>query len=191
MTRLPVVLGCALALLVTSELPAQRLRTRSGFWYAFGLGPGWARVSCQICQADHRPGLSAYLRLGGGLKSNVLIGAELAAWNRNTGQVEQALVALSAAAYWYPSRRRPLYLKGGIGFSTHRAEDGTDVITSTGLGPQLGIGYELPVGRNVFLAPFFNAAYGSLAGGVKFNGGQVTDQATVTLVQIGVALTGH
>lgn len=191
MTRRSVVLGCAIALLLTHGLQAQRPQARSGFWYAFGLGLGWARVSCQICQADHRPGLSAYLRLGGGVRSNVLIGAELAAWNRNTNQVEQALVALSAAAYWYPSRRRPLYLKGGVGFSTHRAEDGTDVITSTGLGPQMGIGYELPVGRNVFLAPFFNATYGALAGGVKFNGGRVTDQATITLVQIGVALTGH
>ena len=51
--------------------------------------------------------------------------------------------------------------------------------------------YELRVGSNLFLAPFFNVAYGSVAGGVKFNGTRILDQATVTLVQIGVALTGH
>ena len=191
MTRLPVVLGCALAITLATELPAQRPQARSGFWYAFGLGTGWARVACQICRADHRPGVSAQLRLGGGLSRSVLIGAELAAWDRSANGVDETLAALSAAAYWYPARRSPLYLKGGVGFSTHRAEDGTNVITSTGLGPQMGIGYELRVGSNLFLAPFFNVAYGSVAGGVKFNGTRILDQATVTLVQIGVALTGH
>src|SRR2546425_13334786 len=67
MTRLPVVLGCALAITLATELPAQRPQARSGFWYAFGLGTGWARVACQICRADHRPGVSAYLRLSAGL----------------------------------------------------------------------------------------------------------------------------
>src|SRR5438034_372783 len=132
MTRLPVVLGCALAITLATELPAQRPQARSGFWYAFGLGTGWARVACQICRADHRPGVSAQLRLGGGLSRSVLIGAELAAWDRSANGVDETLAALSAAAYWYPARRSPLYLKGGLGFSTHRAEDGTNVITSTG-----------------------------------------------------------
>ena len=57
MTRLPVVLGCALAITLATELPAQRPQARSGFWYAFGLGTGWARVACQICRAETVPGL--------------------------------------------------------------------------------------------------------------------------------------
>lgn len=191
MPRLAALLGCAVALTLASELSAQRTPARAGFWYTVGLGTGWARVSCDICKADHRPGLSAHLRLGGGLSRSLLIGAEMAGWRARSNEVDQTLAALSAAAYWYPSRRSPLYLKGGVGFLTHQAQDGTDVITSTGVGPQLGLGYELRVGRNVFLAPYFNAAYGSLAGGVKFNGAEILEQATVTLVQLGVALTGH
>lgn len=74
---------------------------------------------------------------------------------------------------------------------SHRADDGTDVITSTGFGPQLGIGYEARIGPGLFLTPFFNVAYGTWFGGVKFNGAQAVDQATVTLVQFGIGLTGR
>src|SRR3989442_13235794 len=119
MTRLPVVLGCALAITLATELPAQRPQARSGFWYAFGLGTGWARVACQICRADHRPGVSAYLRLGGGPSRSVLVGAELAARDRSANGVAGTLPGLSAAAYWDPARGRPAYLKGGAGFSSH------------------------------------------------------------------------
>src|SRR5437773_11966566 len=113
MTRLPVVLGCALAITLATELPAQRPQARSGFWYAFGLGTGWARVACQICRADHRPGVSAQLRLGGGLSGSVLIGAELAAWDRSASGVGGALAALSAAADWDARRRRAVCVSAG------------------------------------------------------------------------------
>src|SRR6266550_3307812 len=68
--------------------------------------------------------------------------------------------AFGAAAYWYPSNRRPLYLKLGIGLVTHRADDGTDVITSSAIGPQFGVGYEWPVSPHVLVSPFINVALG-------------------------------
>ena len=189
------VLGCAAALSCTASLGAQGTPgagQRAGFWYSVGIGEGWARVSCNICRADHQPGLSAHLRLGGGLRRGLLIAGEVAAWRRNINGVSQSLAGVGAAAYWYPGRRPgPFYLKGGIGYLTHHADDGTNAITSTGLGPQLGAGYELPVNRSMMLAPYFNVAYGSWFGGVKFNGAQAVDHATVTLVQVGVALAGR
>src|SRR2546422_9226141 len=107
MTRLPVVLGCALAITLATELPAQRPQARSGFWYAFGLGTGWARVACQICRADHRPGVSAYLRLGGGLRRRVVVGAELAAWGRRAHGGGGKPAGVGAAALRDSARRRP------------------------------------------------------------------------------------
>ena|SRR5213593_1636773 len=192
MLRLSVVLACAAALTFVENVSAQRTPARGGFWYAVGLAEGWGRVSCSICRAQNQPGLSAHLRLGGAVSGHVVIAGEGAAWRRNDGGVHQTLASLGAAAYWYPGRRRtPFYLKGGLGFVTHRAEDGTDVLTSTGFGPQMGLGYEVAVSRGLFLAPFFNVAYGVWFGGVKFNGAQAIDQATVTLVQVGVGLTGR
>lgn len=189
------VLGCAAVMLSSARVVAAQgtpSGQRAGFWYSVGVGEGWARVSCNICRADHQPGLSAHLRLGGGLSRTVLIAGEVAAWRRNVNGVRQSLASVGAAAYWYPGRRPgPFYLKGGIGYVTHHADDGTDAITSTGLGPQLGAGYELPVSRSMMLAPYFNVAYGSLFGGVKFNGAQAVDHATVTLIQVGVALAGR
>jgi len=191
MSRLAVVLTSAILLGLPSGLAAQRREARTGVWFDVGLGAGWGHVGCYICRSDRPSGLSGHLRLGGGVSKRVLIGGEAAMWRHRTSSVHQTLAALSAAAYWYPTPRTPLYLKGGLGWVTHRAEDGTNVITSTGFGPQMGIGYELPVGRTLYFAPYFNAIFGVVGGSVKFNGGDVTSSPRVTLIQLGVALTAR
>jgi hypothetical protein len=191
MLRLTVVLGCALALGFPRGLPAQRREPSPGFWFAIGLGTGWARVTCAICRGDRPAGFSFYARLGGGVSRGLRVGGEAAAWRYSANGVVQHLTALSAGAYWYPVRRTRLYLKGGLGWVSHRAEDGTDVITSSGFGPQMGIGYELPVGRALYLAPYFNAVFGVIGGAVKFNAAQVTGAPRITLIQFGAALSGR
>src|SRR5438445_6098080 len=143
MTRFGVLIGTLAALVFGRDLAAQQQRqARDGFWFGAALGSGWARVSCQICQGNNRSGLSGTLRLGGGVSRKVLIGAEVAAWwatiETGTDTVHQSLAAFGAAAYWYPSNR-PLYLKLGIGLVTHRAADGTDVITSRVIVPQFWV----------------------------------------------------
>jgi hypothetical protein len=70
----------------------------------------------------------------------------------------------------------------------HRTGDGTDVVTASGIGPQLGVGWEHPVSRNWLLAPFLHYAVGVFAGDVKFNGGQAASSATVSFFQLGVSL---
>ena len=197
MTRLVVLLGTLAALALGRDLAAQQQRqARDGFWFGAALGSGWARVSCQICQGNNRSGLSGTLRLGGGVSRKVLIGAEVAAWwatiETGTDTVHQSLTAFGAAAYWYPSNRRPLYLKLGIGLVTHRADDGTDVITSTAIGPQFGVGYEWPVSPHVLVSPFINVALGIVGGSLKFNGGTIqNNRPTVSLAQLGLGVTWH
>jgi hypothetical protein len=188
MARIAVLVGALASFAFARGAPAQRTpASRGGFWYAIGLAPGWARMSCDICGADRRLGVSAFVRMGGAAGQRVRLGGELAAWRERAGGVTQNLTSFSAAAYFYPTRRRTMYLKGGVGYVTHRANDGTDVITSTGIGPQLGIGYEWPAGRRWLVGPFFNYGVGALAGGVKFNGGQATDVVTISFFQVGLA----
>jgi hypothetical protein len=196
MTRLVVLLGSLAALALGRDLAAQQQRqARDGFWFGAALGSGWARLSCDICQRNNRRGLSGTLRLGGGVSRAVLIGAEVAAWRATieTGAdtVHQSLVAFSAAAFWYPSRHRPLYLKLGVGLVTHRADDGTDLITSTAIGPVLGAGYERPVGARLLVTPFINVALGIAGGSLKFNGGRIEDSPGVSLAQLGLGVTWH
>ncbi len=194
MTRLVLLLGSLALLALGRDVAAQQQRqARDRFWFGAALGTGWARVSCDICQGTNRGGLSGALRLGGGVSRKVLIGAEVAAWwttiEGAADTVHQSLAAFGAAAYWYPSRRRPLYLKLGLDFLTHRADDGTDVITSTAIGPQFGVGYEWPASAHVLVSPFINVALGIVGGSVKFNGGRIENSPGVSLAQLGIAVT--
>ncbi len=194
MTRLVLLLGSLALLALGRDVAAQQQRqARDGFWFGAALGTGWARVSCDICQGTNRGGLSGALRLGGGVSRKVLIGAEVAAWwttiEGAADTVHQSLAAFGAAAYWYPSRRRPLYLKLGLDFLTHRADDGTDVITSTAIGPQFGVGYEWPASAHVLVSPFINVALGIVGGSVKFNGGRIANSPGVSLAQLGIGVT--
>jgi len=175
---------------LTAQYPAAaQRREASGLWYTVGVAPAWARVTCDICAGRRKTGLSAFLGVGGSTSRAVRVGAELAAWRQRDGGVTQTLMLVGAAAYWYPNAGRQLYLRGGATLVMHRASDGTDVVTSSGIGPQLGIGYEYPVSRAWRLAPFAHYSMGVFGGDVKFNGGQAAGSATVSFFQVGAALT--
>jgi len=187
--RTPAMVLVAMALTGSSTAAAQR-REASGLWYSVGVAPGWARVTCYICAGRRKTALSAVIGVGGSAGRAVRIGAELAAWRQREGGVTQTVMSFGATAYWYPNAGRRFYLRGGAALVTHRTNDGTDVITSSGIGPQMGVGYEYPVGQ-WRLAPFAHYSVGVFGGGVKFNGGQAAGSATVSFLQVGASLTRH
>jgi hypothetical protein len=158
--------AAALLLLVLATNPqtlsAQRRSSEGGFWYAIGVAPGWTRVSCDICAGSRRT---------------------------SDANVTQTLLSVGAAAYWYPTSTRHIYLRGGAALLIHRVNDGTDVVTSSGIGPELGIGYEHALSPHWLIAPFVHYAVGVAAGDVKFNGGQAAGSATVSFLQTGVSVT--
>src|SRR6185295_3852732 len=178
-----------LATLLTgaSGAAAQR-RQPSGLWYSVAVAPGWARVTCDICAGRRTTGLSAFGGVGGSTGRGLRVGAELAGWRQRDGGVTQTLLSFGGAAYSYPNVRRQFYLRGGATFSLHRVNDGTDVVTSSGIGPQLGIGYEYPVTPSWRIAPFAHYSVGVFGGDVKFNGGQAAGSATVSFFQVGASL---
>jgi len=159
-----------------------------GLWYSVGLAPGWARVTCDICAGRRQTGVSAFLGVGGSSSRALRVGAELAGWRYRAGGVTQTLMSIGAAAYWYPNVARRFYLRGGAAIVMHRASDGTDVVTSSGIGPQLGVGYEYAVSRAWRIAPFAHYSVGVVGGDVKFNGGQAAGSATVSFFQVGASL---
>jgi len=179
----------AASLLAGASSAAAQRREASGLWYSVGVAPGWARVTCDICAGRRTTGLSAFVAVGGSTGRAVRVGAELAGWRQRDGGVTQTLLSFGAAAYWYPNVRRQFYLRGGATFVMHRANDGTDVVTSSGIGPQLGVGYEYLVTRSWRVAPFVHYSVGVFGGDVKFNGGQAAGSATVSFFQVGASLT--
>jgi len=190
--RTDAMILVAIALAGASSAAAQRRApgaSGGGLWYSVGVAPGWARVTCDICAGRRKTGLSAFLGVGGSTGRAVRIGAELAGWRERDGGVTQTLLSFGGAAYWYPNVQRGLYLRGGATLVMHRVNDGTDVVTSSGIGPQFGVGYEYRVSRGWRLAPFAHYSVGVFGGDIKFNGGQATSSATVSFLQVGASLT--
>ncbi|HXI20928.1 MAG TPA: autotransporter outer membrane beta-barrel domain-containing protein, partial [Gemmatimonadales bacterium] len=70
------------------------------------------------------------------------------------------------------------------------AKDNQDEVSSHALAGQVGVGYEVPMGRSLSIVPFANFL-GSTGGNIRFNN-TVTDlSANTSLLQFGVGLTLH
>jgi hypothetical protein len=110
---------------------------RQGIWMGAGLGAGFDRVFCEICDGSVQAGWSGYLRLGGTVSPRLLLGGELTGWLRGREGVTQSMGGVSFVAYWYPSDAN-LYLKGGGGVIGFRSADAEDAVTSTTFGPTVG-----------------------------------------------------
>jgi hypothetical protein len=154
-----------------------------------GLGAGFDRVFCEICDGSVQAGWSGYLRLGGTVSPRLLLGGELTGWLRGREGVTQSMGAVSFVAYWYPAHTN-LYLKGGGGVIGFRSADGEDAVTSTTFGPTLGIGYEQLVSPKVSVVPFFNVLVAP-SGALRFNGDEVINGVGFVLWQGGVGVTIH
>lgn len=163
-------LAAALALLAAAPAAAQEDGDgahvpRSGFWLGGGLGGG--------LDDEGNGGGAGYLRLGGTLAPNLLLGGDVLAFTRDaTATVregdlvveEDADVAhsnVTASLLYYTSDRGDFYLKGGLGFAFREftVERGDVTISSedTGIGLTLGAGHDVQLGDgNLFLTPNFD-----------------------------------
>jgi hypothetical protein len=190
----------AWALLVTlaaAPLTAQRQASpagNSGLWLGGGAGFGWARVGCRICDANRGHSLSAYGHAGFALSPRIILGGEVELWRQGARPDQNRpatewMMGYSAVMFWYPSPRQPYYLKSGFGLVTYRIHDATDALTATALGPQIGAGWELPIASHIAVVPYANFLFASTGAGVKLNGQQVLDHASLELFQFGVGLS--
>jgi len=182
-------------------LTAQQSQGSKGLWIAGGLGGGWTRVHCDICSSELPFGLSATLGVGSRLSSGLALGLEGNGWQRRVESsdvtTKRRLAALQGVVYWYPSRNGPRYFfKGGLGIVTYRVDDdpGPDEedeepITSSSIGGQLGVGYEIPISTKLSFAPYVNFL-GTLGADLTQGSTKLTT-ASVTAIQFGVGLTWH
>lgn len=143
---------------------AQDAPPRLGFWLGGGMGGG---SNLTTTLDDGSPaGFAGNLRLGGTLTPKWLLGGESAGWMRDVDQDVWAFRSnLSAIAMFYPSVSGGLFLKGGPSIaiidetsSASTQVDGVDIRASVsameiGFGLTAGVGYELRIGRNLFLVP--------------------------------------
>lgn len=200
--RVPRAIPIVLLMLPAAGHPlsAQGPERSNGLWIGGGLGGGWARVHCDICNSDLVFGLSARLGIGTRLSSSLALGIEGSGWRRRVDDPDEdvtkrRLVTLQGVAHWYPARNGPRYFfKGGLGVVSFRIDDDPgpddedeDPISSSSIGGQVGIGYEIPVGNSLAVVPYLNLT-GSLGADLTQGNTQLAS-ASVTAIHFGIGFT--
>lgn len=171
LTRAFVLMPAALLLLTASDAAAQRRRglvdvspdhDRRGFWLSLGLAAGedsYRHTGEAWSNGITKPSL--LLALGGTVNPTFRVGGQLTAWaDEFTDPVSgerltESLVGALIVGQVYPARSLGLYLKGGLGLSWSgvSVEGGLDNITESGFGTLYGAGWEIKLGRGLFLTP--------------------------------------
>jgi hypothetical protein len=167
----------AFALLQPPAAAAQgRPQTRSGFWFNGGLGIGSA--GCDGCDG-RESAVSGGLAVGGTLGPKILLGAGTNGWSKSEGGATLTVGTLTAMIRFYPTATGGFFILAGLGLGSVTAElSGFGSETETGTGAILGLGYDLRVGNNVSLTPFWNG-FATHTSNTDFNVGQLGLGVTV------------
>jgi hypothetical protein len=178
----------------TARAAAPVASDREGYSLSLGLGGGSSGVSCAGCATNRENGMSGYLRLGKGMSPSLMMGVELNGWNKTQQSVTSRNTMLSAIAQWYPSMTNGFFAKGGLGVGRTMIDDKSSVpsnkFQSTGLGYQVGVGYDMSVARRWSVTPFLN--YLSTAGAKgQLNGTSTNQKFDGNYFQYGLGLSWH
>lgn len=153
-TRVIVTALTCLALLPLATAEAQHPQTRRGFWFNGGLGYG--SLGCQDC-SGREGALSGQLSLGGTLSDHLYLGVGTNGWTKSESGVTLTVGTLTALVRVYPSATGGFFLTGGLGLGTVDLDiSGFGSGSETGVGALVGLGYDIRVGANVSLTPFWN-----------------------------------
>lgn len=141
---------------------AQHPQTREGFWIGFGFGYGSLGFSCSGCGGSEGAA-SGYLKLGGTLSPNLLVGGETDGWTKSETGTTVTAGNASLALYYYPQAKGGFFLRGGVGVVTLAAGGSSE----SGFGLVTGVGYDLRVAGNTSITPVANFNWGAPESGVK------------------------
>ncbi len=169
------------------EVSGRNFSRRSGFFAAIGLGGGAESFDANdgLGWSDDKGGATGYLKLGGTVSQNLLLGAEFNGWAAEYHRqgYNRSLGSAMFIAQWYPAREGDFWLRGGLGWARDNL---TEYGTTTdfkrhenGTALALGLGYDFRVARNVSITPTLDFQ------------GQRYDSHDERLVSIGVGVTFH
>lgn len=155
---------------------AARPHTRDGFWFSGGLGVG--SLGCEDCD-ERETSLAADLAIGATVNDHLLIGAGISGWSKEEDGLTLTVATLEARVRVYPRATSGFFLVGGLGLGTLQASYDDFDENESGLGVTLGVGWDIRVGRNVSLTPYWTGT------------GVSTDDSDVNFGQIGLSVTIH
>ena len=128
---------------------APRSQQRPGTWFNAGFGLGTA--VCSNCEDGRVNGFSGALSAGKTISDRVWLGVGTTGLFRS-GLAANAGSVVDARLRFYPVRTSRFFVTGGVGLGSARALDETKYGVST----VMGLGWDIPVGSNVSLTPFWN-----------------------------------
>ena len=170
-------------IVLLAAVPLHAQNNTSGLWLGAGVGAGWGRVSCDVCQTSRDLGPTAFVRVGTSVRPGVRVAGEATVWTHEVEDERENMGAAMAVLYLHP-RQGPLYVKGGLGYVGYRAGE---AISMNAIGLQLGAGYELRLG-SLALNNYVNLI-GSSFGSLKNDDTTIAEDVSTTLLQFGVGLT--
>ena len=129
---------------------------RHGFWGALGVGAGGEAFDLRDGNGYsgdlYRPTVS--LRLGGTPGRYLRMGGEIQGWIDDRDGRTESLTSLLFITQLYPAPTTGLYLKGGLGLGRSEVDfDGGFGAGDTGFAGLVGAGWEVRVGRRLYLNP--------------------------------------
>ena len=151
---------------------AARPHTRGGFWFSGGLGVG--SLGCEDCD-EREVSLGADLAIGGTVNDHLLIGGGTSRWSKE----ELTVGTLDARVRVYPRATSGFFLLGGIGLGIIQTEFDGFYENDSGVGVTLGLGWDIRVGRNVSLTPYWTGT------------AVIADESDANFGQIGLSVTIH
>lgn len=146
----------AKALAQTPEGLVEVRAGRRGFWLGVGVGAGGESYDFQpgtgYSNVLYRPTIS--VRLGGTVNQHLRLGGEVLSWINENGPAVESLSSALFVAQFYPIASTGFYLKGGVGIGRNTVgfDNGFDT-GDTGFAGLVGAGYELRLGRRIYLNP--------------------------------------
>jgi hypothetical protein len=135
---------------------------RDGFWLSAGLGVGGESFDARdgLGWSDRTTGGVGYIKLGGTVNRNLLLGAEVQGWSNHyyDADYDRTLGSLMGIVQWYPDGRGDFWLRGGLGFAWDELDFyGTPPANITtrrsGTAFAIGLGYDARVGRKISITP--------------------------------------
>ncbi len=124
-------------------------QTREGFWFNAGLGIG--SLGCESCDGREN-GLSGGLSFGGTLGDKFLLGVGSTGWAKTVDGNTLSVGTLDARLRFYPARKSGFFLTAGLGIGSVSIDN----YSETGAGAIFGVGWDIRVGKNFSLTPFYN-----------------------------------
>jgi hypothetical protein len=189
--RTAAALGALLVPLAAAAALAQT-PYRGGLWADVGIGPGRLSLTCTTCSAIAAAnGFEVTASVGGAPTRNVLLGVQGQVWTGTTGSLTQRVRSLLAIVQWYPWPTAGLFVRAGTGVvqgpvSPEATGAQPATVQNTGVGLDIGLGYDFPLSRHLGLT--IQAASHVAALGDLVVNGQPANDVIAYVTRIGIAV---